>query len=108
MAIWLAAGPPGMSCSSAASTVWAGVNPSRFWITPWLTSTTATTSASGRRIRTVLRVRSTQKLPMVVERRRAIPRISAAIVAMPAAAETKFCTARPTIWVRWLMVASPP
>ena len=41
MRSWLAAGPPGMSCSSAASTVWAAVKPSKFWITPWLTRTTA-------------------------------------------------------------------
>ena len=26
---------------------------------------------------------------------------------MPAAADTKFCTARPSIWVRWLIVSSP-
>ena len=29
-------------------------------------------------------------------------------MAMPAAADTKFCTASPVIWVRWLIVASPP
>ena len=34
--------------------------------------------------------------------------MSAAITAMPAAAETKFCTASPIIWVRWLIVDSPP
>ena len=55
-----------------------------------------------------MRVRSTQKLPIVDDRRRDRPRISAASVAMPAAADTKFCTDRPTIWVRWLIVASPP
>ena len=38
---------------------------------------------------------------------RARPRISATITAMPAAADTKFCTVRPTIWVRWLIVDSP-
>ena len=27
--------------------------------------------------------------------------------AMPAAAETKFWTDSPTIWVRWLIVSSP-
>ena len=26
---------------------------------------------------------------------------------MPAAADTKFCTVRPSIWVRWLIVSSP-
>ena len=34
--------------------------------------------------------------------------MSATITAMPAAADTKFCTASPTIWVRWLIVVSPP
>ena len=59
-------------------------------------------------MRTVERVRSTQKLPSVFARRRARPRMNAAITAMPAAADTKFCTARPIIWVRWLIVDSPP
>ena len=31
----------------------------------------------------------------------------ATATAMPAAADTKFCTARPSIWVRWLIVSSP-
>ena len=26
----------------------------------------------------------------------------------PTAADTKFCTVRPAIWVRWLIVGSPP
>ena len=39
IATWLATGPPGISCSGAASTVRAAVKPSKFWITPWLTRT---------------------------------------------------------------------
>ena len=42
----------------------------------------------------MLRVMSTQKLPMVSTVWRAKPRISATSTAMPAAAEKKFCTAR--------------
>ena len=57
-------------------------------------------------MRRVVRVRSTQKLPTVSERRRARPRISAAMTAMPAAADTKFCTVRPTICVKSLSVDS--
>ena len=53
-----------------------------------------------------MRVRSTQKLPTVWARRRARPRMSAAMTAMPAAADTKFCTVRPTIWVKSLSVDS--
>ena len=53
------------------------------------------------------RVRSTQKLPTRSVDDRVKPRISATATAMPTAAETKFCTARPAIWVRWPMVASP-
>ena len=41
------------------------------------------------------RTRSTQKLPIVPELRRANPRTSATATAMPTAADTKFCTARP-------------
>ena len=48
----------------------------------------------------MVRVRSTQKLPMVSADRRARPRMNAATVAIPAAAETKFWTVRPSIWVR--------
>ena len=36
-------------------------------MTPWLTSTTATTNASGSRTRTTPRTRSTQKLPIVAD-----------------------------------------
>ena len=106
IATWLAAGPPGIAWR-APSSVCAVVKPWRFWITPWLTRMIATTNDIGSRIRVVLRVRSTQKLPSVVAWRRDRPRISAAMAAMPAAAETKFCTASPIIWVRWLIVASP-
>ena len=38
------------------------------------------------------------------ERVRAMPRMSATTTAMPTAADTKFCTVRPSIWVRWLIV----
>jgi len=46
----------------------------------------------------VLRVRSTQKLPIVSVCLRAMPRINAAMHAIPVAADTKFCTVSPTIW----------
>ena len=46
------------------------------------------------------RTRSTQKLPIVFEECRAMPRISATIAAIPVAAETKFCTVRANIWLR--------
>ena len=53
-------------------------------------------------------MRSTQKLPIVRWPARESPRISATITAMPAAADTKFWTVSPTIWVKWLSVVSPP
>ena len=56
----------------------------------------------------VVRVKSTQKLPMVWLFRRANPRMSATSTAMPVAADRKFCTARPSICVRYAMVVSPP
>ena len=67
MATWLAAGPPGMSCSVRASTVCAEVKPWKFWMTPWLTSTSATTNDSGSRMRTV---RAGEVDPEVADRRR--------------------------------------
>ena len=56
----------------------------------------------------MVRVRSTQKLPSVRRPRPTMPRMIATTTAMPAAADTKFWTASATIWVRWLIVPSPP
>ena len=50
---------------------------------------------------------STQKLPIVPVRLRENPRMSATSTAMPVAAETKFCTVSPSIWVTYFMVVSP-
>jgi hypothetical protein len=105
MASWPAKGPPGTTWV-ARSTVATSVKPWKFWMAPWLTRSRAPTKESGRRTRMVARVRSTQKLPMVADRRRMRPRTRATATAIPTAAETKFCTARPTIWVRWLTVFS--
>ena len=58
-------------------------------------STIATMNENGSRIRSVPRVRSTQKLPIVPVRRAASPRTSAIAMAIPTAADTKFCTASP-------------
>ena len=104
---WLATGPPGIACVLPA-TVWTSLKPLVFWIIPQAMKTIANTNASGSRTRSVVRTRSTQKLPIVRFPTRDNPRISATITAMPAAAETKFWTVSPTIWVRWLRVASPP
>ena len=46
------------------------------------------------------RVTSTQKLPMVFFSWRAKPRTSAIAIAMPAAADAKFCTASAAIWTK--------
>ena len=68
---------------------------------PWLTSTTVRTIAKRQQdAHACARTRSTQKLPIVAERRRASPRIRATATERPTAADTKFCTARPAIWVR--------
>ena len=107
IASWLANGPPGIACV-APSSVRASVNPSSDWIAPRATSTRASTTASGSRIRVTDRVRSTQKLPIVSLRRRVMPRTRAIATARPTAAETKFWTASPLICVRWLIVDSPP
>ncbi len=74
---------------------------------PWEMSTTVNTSASGSRMRMMVLVMSTQKLPIVRDRARVIPRMRPITTAMPAAADTKFCTVKPIIWVRWLIATSP-
>ena len=107
MASWLATGPPGISWV-APDTVVTWWKPPRFWMTPWLISTMATTAASGRKTRTVPRTRSTQKLPTTEMRRRARERTSAIATHSPTTGDTKFCTASPAIWLRWLRVSSPP
>ena len=89
------------------STVVTVVELLKFCTAPCAHSAMAITKAIGSRMRTVVRVRSTQKLPMVRPWRRARPRMNAAASAMPTAADTKFCTARPDIWTRWPMVDSP-
>ncbi len=94
IASWEATGPPGTACVPPASVV-TSVAPDQLWITPPSTSTSAATSDRGSRIRTVPRTRSTQKLPMVDDRRRANPRTSATATAVPTAADTTFCTTSP-------------
>ena len=65
IAIWLAAGPPGIVCVAPATVVtW--VDAWKFCTTPWLASTMAATNAIGTRMRSVVRIRSTQKLPIVL------------------------------------------
>ena len=68
-------------------------------ITPVAIKMTAPMTEIGSSSRNVTRVRSTQKLPSRSVRFRVNPRISAMTTAMPTPAETKFCTARPAIWV---------
>ena len=62
MASWLATGPPVMCCAPPVSVV-TSVPSVRFCTTPPTISTIAPTTAIGSRIRSVIRVRSTQKLP---------------------------------------------
>ena len=64
---------------------------------PAPTKTIANTTEIGSRMRRQMRVRSTQKLPSRSVLLRAKPRTSAIATAIPTAAETKFCTARPAI-----------
>ena len=106
IASWLAIGPPGSVCVWP-DTVVTAFDAWKFCTTPWLTSTSANTNASGNRTRVVVRTRSTQKLPSVCVRRRTRPRINATATAAPAAADTKLCTARPAICVRYDIVDSP-
>ena len=70
-------------------------------------STSAAMNESGSRMRSVPRTRSTQKLPSSLVLIRTKPRTKAIATAMPTAAETKFCTAKPAICTRWPCVDSP-
>ncbi len=97
MASWEATGPPMMVCSPPA-TVATVVKPEKFCATPNAMRMVPITMARGMRMRNVPRMRSTQKLPIVSERRSMKPRTRAMDTAMPTAAETKFCTHRPAIW----------
>ena len=96
-----------MLCVACAATVVTAVDAWKFWITPWLSSTIANTNDSGIRTRVLERTVSTQKLPSVLRRRRRIPRMNAAANAIPTAAEMNWCQTSPTIWLSWLIVASP-
>ncbi len=49
---------------------------------------------------TAERTRSTQKLPIACVDRPIKPRISATSTAMPVAADKKFCTPSPSIWLK--------
>ena len=89
-----ATGPPGRFCVLPASVV-SSVKPLKFCTTPPMMSTIALRNAKGRSSRNDPRNRSTQKLPIVPDLRRAKPRTRAIATAMPTAADTKFCTARP-------------
>jgi len=106
IASWEATGPPGRFWV-APPTVVTSRNALKFCTTPRAISSEASRTDSGSSTNTTPRVRSTQKFPIVVARRRVRPRMSATATARPTPAETKFCTARPAIWVRWLMVCSP-
>ena len=94
MASCEATGPPGIVCVPP-EIVATSVNPFRFCTTPPAISTIAARIDRGSRSRQVPRIRSTQKLPIVPDRREAKPRTRAIATAMPTAADTKFCTASP-------------
>ncbi len=93
-----ATGPPGMFCLPPAS-VAADRKPLKFWTAPWLTRTRVPRIERGTRTRTMLRVRSTQKLPIVREDP-AIPRITARATESPIAAAVNWATTSPAIWPR--------
>lgn len=58
------------------------------------------TRLSGMRMWMTILVISTQKLPSPSVLTLIKPRIKANNTAMPVAAETKFCTVKPSAWVR--------
>ena len=93
-----ATGPPGMVCVPPAS-VAAVRKPLKVCTAPWLTSTSAARIDMGAKTRTMLRVISTQKLPMV-RVFPSMPRTTASATASPTPAAVNCATTSPAIWVR--------
>ena len=104
MASWLATGPPVMVCWPPARVVTIWSCRWKFWIAPPAISTIARDDRDRQQDadagRGPGRPRSCRARSV---RERANPRTSAMATAMPTAAETKFCTARPAICTRWPM-----
>ena len=75
---------------------------------PCETSTSAPTTEIGNNTYSTVRTTSCQKLPKPLPLRPTIPRISATATQMPTAAEAKFCTVSPAIWLKYVSVVSPP
>ena len=96
MAIWDAAGPLGIICSTP-SMPGTAMGPSKDCTTPWETSRRAMTVETGTKKYNVLRVRSVQKFPRVEAHLLSSPRIRADMTAIPVPALTKFCTPSPVI-----------
>ena len=76
MASWLANGPPGIDCAAPSTVVTGSGRGATGW-RPGRRGPPSNTRASGRSTRTMPRTRSTQKLPMVADRRRTRPRMNA-------------------------------
>jgi hypothetical protein len=91
----------------APSTVATVRSPRKFWTIPCETKKRPNTIEMGSSTRMTVRVRSTQKFPIVALRLRTSPRMRATATAIPTAADTKFWTASPAIWVKNDIVDSP-
>ena len=104
-ASWEATGAVEICCAVPSRAVTA-TPPDSDWIMPWVRNSAAKIRPRGSNTRTTARVRSTQKLPITLLRTRQNPRTTATATAIPTAAETKFCTVSPIIWVRLVRVCS--
>ncbi len=72
----------------------------RFWITPWLISTIAVTIESGSRTYRQVRIRSCQKFPSDVAAAADDAADQGDRDQIPTAAEAKFWTVSPAIWLK--------
>ena len=107
IAICEATGPCARDCVPP-TTVWAVVKWPMFWMTPCETSSRVPITDSGTSTYRIVRTRSCQKLPRPEPLREMIPRIIAISTQIPTAAETKFSTVNPIIWLKYVSVVSPP
>jgi len=99
MGTMAAVGPCEMTCSAPSSVVSVCL-PSKDIGVPLTTSRMPTTSDSGIRMRVTLRVRKTQKLPMVFVVLPASAFMTPAMAAMPQAAVTNWKSMMTNNWVK--------
>ncbi len=100
IASWEATGPIAIVCAPPLVRPDTCRYVAKFWIDPWKISTSGDHDRHRQQDVEDVRIRSCQKFPSDLPLRPMIPRISAIATQMPTAAEAKFCTVSPAIWLK--------